>query len=92
MEEANLPPVAPETAEILVGGEGRKPVSMQRVFIKFTNGKVAVFSGPAIFTTAEMKLTPMQIVDLAFSEPFEVLMKVPVSQKQQETPSEQPKS
>jgi len=86
MGEINIPPSTPVDIPQI---DDRKPVQMQRVFIKFINGKVAVFSGPAIFTSAEMKLTPMQIVDLAFSEPFEVMMKVPT---QQETPSEQPKS
>lgn len=81
-------PTEPVVSPVL-DAEGRQAVQMQRVFIKFNNGKVAVFSGPAIFSSAELKLVRIQIADIVFSEPFEIMMKVPT---QQEKPSEQPKS
>ena len=68
-----------EPIEIIkdANGDERRPAWMQRVFIKFSNGKVGVFSGPAIFSSAEMKLVKLDIADIAFSEPFQVMVRVP---------------
>lgn len=57
--------------------EERRPAMMQRVYIKFSSGKVGIFSGPAIFSSTELKLVKLDIADIAFSEPFEVMVRVP---------------
>lgn len=54
-----------------------KQVKMQRVFIKFSTGKLAIFVGPAVFTSAELKLTPIEVTDIQFSEPYDMTVRVP---------------
>lgn len=71
--------------------EERRPAMMQRVFIKFSNGKVGIFSGPAIFSSTEMKLVKLDIADIAFSEPFEVMVRVPKAPEAPNATTESPK-
>lgn len=69
----------------------KKPVMMQRVFIKFSNGKVGVFTGMALFSSVEMKLVKLDIADIAFSEPFEMMVRVPKTEEVPNAPTESPK-
>lgn len=69
---------------VIVDGEERQKVMMQRVFIKFSSGKVGMFQGLALFSSTEMKLMKLDIADIAFSEPYEMLVRVP---KQPEAPN-----
>lgn len=42
---------------------------MQHVIITFADGRRGVFSGPAIISSAELKLAPPQLVSIDFSDP-----------------------
>jgi len=66
-------------------------VMMQKVYIKFSSGKVGVFTGMALFTSAEMKLVRLDIADIAFSEPFEMMVRVPKTEEAPNAATESPK-
>lgn len=42
---------------------------MQHVIVTFADGRRGVFSGPAIISSAELKLAPPQLVSIDFSDP-----------------------
>ena len=46
------------------------PPMMQRVIIRFTNGRQGVFAGPAVMSEGELALKPPQISNIAFTPPF----------------------
>lgn len=78
----------PETVKEIIQESEIKEFDVQRLIVKFADGKVGIFSGPAIFSKAEMQLVPPRIVDVTITNPEPMKVKVPVIPKTEEKPND----
>lgn len=77
-----------EIVEEVIQKSEIKEFEVQRLIVKFADGKVGIFSGPAIFTKTEMQLVPPRIVDVTITNPEPMKVKVPVLPKVEEKPND----
>lgn len=76
----------PKVEENLI--EPIKLPDMQHVIVTFADGRRGVFSGPAIISSAELKLAPPQLVSIDFSDPRPMAVVQPQKDEPKPTPEE----